>query len=217
MNPSRRLLVFGGLAAGVSLAMGVWLRSFSAPQADANEMAKRLLELPKRFGDWELVKSGELLPLHERELQCFGYVMRTYVKKTGERADVAILLGPHGPIAQHTPDVCYNMSGFEEIQKPTREEFKVGEDKVTVATSVFKNPNDGGTAIKIAWGWNDGEGWDAPEGQARFRYAGRPFLYKMQVVYKLPGLKEGSDQGLRTFIEEFLPVLNQHVGRKESA
>jgi hypothetical protein len=213
MNSSRNLMVYGVIAGVITLGSTFFMNSMAAPQAEVNEMAKRLEELPKRFGDWEMASAEQLLELHERELQCHGYVMRTYVRsKTGDRVNVAVLLGPHGPIAQHEPQTCYPMSGYEEVQRPTKEELPSGpESKIPLSTAVYRSPADGST-IKIAWGWNDGSGWESPDTNPRFRYAGKPFLYKLQAVYKMNSLREGSDQGLRSFMEEFIPILNQQIG-----
>lgn len=213
MSPNTRVLIYGGLACALTLGCAFVMHSMEAPQAEVMEMAKRLEDMPKRFGDWEMASADQLLELHERELQCHGYIMRTYVRsKTGDRVNVAVLLGPHGPIAQHEPQTCYPMSGYEEIQRPMKEDVPVGEGKtVPLSTAVYRSPADGST-IKILWGWNDGAGWESPDTNPRFRYAGTPFLYKIQAVYKMNSLRDGSDRGLRSFMEEFLPMLDKQIG-----
>ena len=81
------------------------------PGVDA--IAAKLEELPTEFGDWQLVENQELPESAQNQLHCYGYTLQVYDNtKTGGRVTVAVLFGPRGPIAVHTPEICYSGQGI---------------------------------------------------------------------------------------------------------
>ena len=61
-------------------------------------------------------------------LQCAGYISRVYVNQlTGENVRVALLLGPPGPIAVHTPEICFSAQDYR--QEESRKRVAIGSNK----------------------------------------------------------------------------------------
>ena len=60
------------------------------------------------------VTDDELQDTAQRTLQCYGSLLQEYLKpSTGDRVKVFVVYGPRGPIAVHTPEVCYSSAGTE--------------------------------------------------------------------------------------------------------
>ena len=90
----------------------------------------RLNELPAKCGDWELTSDTKLADNAAEILQCYGSVVREYIKpSTGDRVSVFVVFGPRGPIAVHTPEVCYSSAGTELVGDRVSESLLVGGNK----------------------------------------------------------------------------------------
>jgi len=97
--------VGSGLAHG--LLDGRWMA-----QPDLQAAGQRLHRLPSHLGDWVLLNEDELPDSTLKMLHCYGHVYRTYQNSnTGSRITMAVLFGPRGPIAVHTPEICYSSQG----------------------------------------------------------------------------------------------------------
>src|SRR5262245_34216385 len=77
--------------------------------------AKRLERpMPERIGHWVLSKRDELNSDVKETLHCAGYVWHNYEHvETGDRVSVFVVLGPHGPISVHTPEICYSSTNHQ--------------------------------------------------------------------------------------------------------
>src|SRR5947209_18409507 len=83
---------------------GLWTDRWArAPEPAA--AAARLDALPLTLGDWD----GEALPVEPGSLGAVsGYLYRQYVnRRNGDEVSVFLVCGRPGPVAIHTPDVCY--------------------------------------------------------------------------------------------------------------
>ena len=107
-------------------------------------------------------------------------------RKTGEIVTVAVLLGPAGPISVHTPDVCYSSQDYTVLGAPEQTRFGGGEGSQDElwSTSLRSTSLTAGN-LRVYYGWSTGGPWSAP-GDARFAFAGQPYLYKIQVAGPLP-------------------------------
>jgi hypothetical protein len=114
----QRLMIVTGIAAFASF-FPTWLEGKSNHGISDQQLAENLCEFPKQLGDWETVSEEPLTPVVERILRCYGYVNRVYWNsKTGDRVSLAILFGPRGPMAVHTPEICYSSRGRIPMGKP---------------------------------------------------------------------------------------------------
>ena len=182
--------------------------------------AERLTSLPKEFGPWEVLEQKTLPESSVEMLQCAAYRHCSYRhRETGEVVDMVVLLGPVGPIAAHTPEVCYPSSNYQMLDQrrrttidystpnnqPTRAEvWGVSFEENSVATQ----------RVRVYYGWSLGDRWTAPE-EARFAFAGNQRLYKIQLATHLPptgdnGDRVGDDAGQR-FLKACLPILQEFL------
>lgn len=167
----------------------------------------KLEVFPTKFGNWEMVTSSGLGEYAERILECAGYVNRVYLNsETGTRVAVALLVGPAGPIATHSPEVCYSSRDFRVLdeRKPVTLDVKGEPATAKLWGLTFESKDQSGDLLRVYYGWNDGSGWSAPR-DARLSYLGRPYLYKIQAAAKIAAdTNLQVDDPCRRFLDEFL-------------
>src|SRR5689334_19742854 len=107
--------LFAGIAAALLVAAGIvhgfWTDRWSA-SGDLTEARLRLQNVPLTVGDWEgeeiEVKAGQAGP------GVAGCLQRRYFnRRLGATVVLALVNGRPGPVATHTPEVCYGASGFQ--------------------------------------------------------------------------------------------------------
>lgn len=216
MNTKTKLIAYGAIVSIVTVAFGFW----SEPGGSTDTIkliSDHMNETPGQLASWEVNSTGEVDSQQADVLQCTNSFIRTYVgSKSGERIVAAVMLGKAGPISLHDPNVCYPMAGYTEEGNKRRERFKVGDKEIALWTTVLKKGDVGGERIKVAWGWNAGKGWDAPD-NARFHYAGEPYLIKVQIVQELQNRSAEEDKGIARFVEEFMPSLDRQLNIRDEA
>ncbi len=137
-----------GVALSVSVAISLvsglshgWLDGRWINKPNVQAIGERLTELPKQFGEWIHIEDQELPESAAAMLQCYGYSLQVYQNgKTGRRVTVAVLFGPRGPIAVHTPEVCYSGRGIRASGKPSAKPLTSVELTTPFGMLVF-NPN----------------------------------------------------------------------------
>lgn len=200
------VVILFGLLHGVT--SGRW--QFSADRLE--EMAPRLKDVPMVIGSW----SGVNQPVEEEEQftrhGVVSWLVRRYTdRRTGQEVEVMMVCGRAGPIAVHTPDVCYKNAGFHEetaqqrVEVPTEAgymaQFLTSRFAKVGATSSIK--------LDIWWCWGCDGKWEAPE-SARFHYARSPYLYKLYVIRNLP-LGAVNDKNCSRFISDCLPTITASI------
>ena len=83
------------------------------PPADLVAAGIQLTEMPRQIGPWNM---AEELPINAalEMLECTGTsVAATFMRIDGRSLTVAILVGPPGPIAVHTPEICFSSRAYE--------------------------------------------------------------------------------------------------------
>jgi hypothetical protein len=158
---------------------GIWTERWGLGEAPA-KLGERLREIPMKIGDWE----GEDIPqkptAYDRELS--GSIQRKYTNiVTGQAVIIAVLCGRPGPICIHTPDVCYDASGYE---VGTRNLVKLpgSDDEFWQADAVRNRTASADTTrLRIFWAWNYGQGWQAAQ-DPRAEFAAQPALVKLYVI-----------------------------------
>jgi hypothetical protein len=201
------------LAAGLLLLSGVvhGLRTDRWGMSESRAaMADRLTTIPAQVGEW----SGEDVPLDPRLLryaEADAALQRRYRRppQDGERteATLIVLSGRSAPLAAHTPDICFENSGYRMEGEPQR--FKpesAGGDSFWQAR--FARPGQPG-AFQVYWAWSDGGSWLAAD-DARLEFARRPALYKLYLVCPLTtATKPNHPDPAQRLLADLLPDLHR--------
>ena len=159
----QRLMIITAIAVCANF-LPTWLEGRPYHGISNQQLAQNLSEFPKQFGDWESVSEEPLTPAVERILRCYGYVNRVYWNsKTGHRISLAILYGPRGPMAVHTPEICYSSRGRVPIGKP-EEVVPGGSLKGHSFWRLdFKHPSSKSSDMEVWYAWSDGNDWIASD------------------------------------------------------
>lgn len=196
-------------ASGVSHRL--WTGSWTVSD-EPGLSAARLAEVPATIGDW----AGADQVVDARQLaraEAAGYLSRRYIqRRTGAEVSVFIICGRPGPVAVHTPDICYAGIGFQIVGKP--EPYQVEGDGDTPSASFFRGnfekADPATTArLRIYWAWKAGPGWKAAT-HPRLTFGGLPALYKLYLVYRpVPGAELPEHDPCQDFMHDLLPELEK--------
>ncbi len=187
---------------------GRWGRSELIPIA-----AEKLLSLPEEFGEWELDKNLELTAYEQDELQPYAYVNRVYAhRSTGQMVNLLVLLGPVGPTAVHTPEICYSRTAYTIIQRPEPARIAQADggnnDFLTVT---LKSRRVHGELLRSYYAWTTGDRWEAAS-DTRFTFGGSPYLYKIQLsCHVASSSRNHQTDAVTQFLPALLPVLKEHL------
>src|SRR5262245_35692495 len=145
-----------------------------------------LTEVAWTLGDWD----GEAVAMSERELavaEAAGHLSRRYRnRRTGDEVSVIVLCGRPGPLALHTPEVCFQGAGFQlagERQRYKPAKDVAGEPQEFWTATFAKRDRAEPESLRLFWAWSDGGPWVAPE-EARLVFFHSPALYKMYVSHR---------------------------------
>lgn len=203
----------------VFVLVGTLLGGFVPRQLGAGVNAKLLNHaaaklgrpLPDRVGGWRLLREGELETDVIKMLQCEAYINRVYVHdETGDRVSVAMILGPGGPIAVHTPEICYSSQDYTLDGERTMTTLLDGKGTEQTFWNVSFQPNNvGAQPIRVLYGWSNGTSWEATK-DPRFAHGWRPYLYKIQIAGPIAGNLadfEPCQDFLTRFVDQLRPQL----------
>src|SRR5260370_30488267 len=168
--------------------------------------AARYAEVPETVGDWE----GQAIDAKSNQGdEITGWLQRRYCnRRTGETVTVALVCGRPGPVAIHTPDVCYGASGYD-VGAPHRVAVPGNKGEFWTADAV-KGSATGDTKLRLYWSWNDGSGWVASD-NTRQTFPRSHVLHKLYVLREMAGqAKDDNEPGLK-FLQSLVPVLDQTV------
>ncbi|HEX4608663.1 MAG TPA: exosortase-associated EpsI family protein [Urbifossiella sp.] len=192
MSPARVticLLVLFGSGVAHGLVTHRWRAA-----ADFDGIQVRLSTVAVALGPWmgrdiPLAGADDLGPSGIR-----AHLSRDYRDGlTGRVVRVLVVAGPPGPIAAHTPDVCFQGTGYEMSAPQEVISLDGGESRLWAAT--FTKPGPVRSQLRVFWAWNGGSGWEAPEHRtARYKYTFQPVLYKIYLTTDVdrPGVTESS-------------------------
>jgi hypothetical protein len=175
------LTVFAGiLTAG--LIPGLWAGRW-IPAVSLDEAVARLPNIPYVVGEW----TGRDLPVKAAErtaANASGFLRRRYVNaRTGGSVALLVLCGRPGPIAVHTPDVCFRGSGFDEIGKSFRHDIP-GSTGSRLWVRQFQKAQPSPVTLRVFYGWSANGTWEASD-SPRLAFARSPVLYKLYVIRDL--------------------------------
>jgi hypothetical protein len=178
---------------------------------------QKLDAVPEDFGGpdnnrWHLQSTDTMSAVAIEMLECTGNIVRTYEnRRTGDVVNMFVIVGPTGPIALHTPEVCYSTQNYK--SRDARHEVALpdtqGQDKFWALS--FKSKTVQEEVLLTYYAWSTGDRWSAPN-DARFAFAGRPYLYKIQLSSRLPaGTDPKTNDPCKEFLKDFLPVVKKHL------
>ena len=165
---------------GSGVAHGVHTRRWQ-PAADFSRVQARLDAVGRALGPW--VSTDVPMSVDELDrVSIRAHLSRDYRNtRTGKRVRVLVVAGPPGPISVHTPDVCFQGTGY--VQAAPQEAVAAGAGGGHVWAATFAKPGPVPTQLRVYWAWNGGAGWEAPDHRtARYRFAFEPILYKVYLV-----------------------------------
>ena len=170
------------------------------------EAGVQLLTFPEQFGDWEVESDTPVDESVIEILDCAAFVNRQYVnRKTGDVVTLSIFVGPAGPTAVHTPEVCLSSRDYVLQAERQKESLSSSTDAVNDFWRVtFDSRRTGGAPLRVFYAWLAKDQWSAPE-SPRFEYGAEPMLYKIQVASEVnPSLATDAPDPCREFLQAFL-------------
>lgn len=232
---SRYLPIVLGVVAIVGLTIPQIQMSdrFSEGNVNAEQRAELLERIPMKIGDWQ----GENLEVSDTVRQtagAVGAVSRTYRNsRTGEKVDLWLIVGHARQISAHTPNICYQASGFE-MRAMENSLYPMAFPNQPEApfwtNTFFREDIAGRRLIRVFWSWynpesEENEGkvvWEAPT-NARRHFGNSRALYKMYFTSEMKDHLETADESsCRSFAREFMPIVAEalaevHLGASPSA
>jgi hypothetical protein len=210
-NLSRMLPIWAALVAVLLAGMvhAIWTDRWGTGGADPLAAA-RLAAVPLIVGDWV----GEPLEIDQRQLtraEINHHLLRRYVnRRTGREVSVLLVSGRGGPIAVHTPEICFAGSGYELVARPVRYTLPGSSPAPEFWTATFRKGGPVAEHLRIYWAWNAAGTWQAPE-NARLALARFPTVYKLYVMRSTAGRPdEGTDADpTPEFLKVLLPAMQQ--------
>jgi hypothetical protein len=198
------LVAVAGLAHG--LVTSRWQRSTALDAALA-----RVSRVPLTVGDWH-GRDLEADPEPFAQARAEAYWVRRYENAAkGQAVTVILMCGRSGPLAVHTPDVCYRGAGYEmagpavSIPVPVAGAAEPGR----LWTGRFEKEQPGAVGqLRLFWTWSADGTWQAPT-SPRLTFAGRPALYKLYVLRETATEEPLAGDPTLAFLEQLLPALNQ--------
>ena len=199
------LILLGGVAHGVlSNRWGV--------SENTQALGRQLNSIPMEIGPWKCPEEGKL---DDRTiygiLEATGYISRVYVHQaTSETVTVFLVFGPKGPIAVHTPEICYSARDVTQTseRQPVPADYD-GKDGQLWKLGFETNSIDK-RKMNVYYGWSDGGAWQAAKSPRFWR---TDYLYKIQTSCQAVGKKEDStDEFLKVFLPEVRAVMRKIDG-----
>ncbi|EMI44601.1 exosortase-associated EpsI family protein [Rhodopirellula sp. SWK7] len=173
---------------------------------DLTALGSVLDDLPDEIGEWKLHETQELDPGAAQLLRCYGSVVRVYRNEAnGAVVNLAIMFGPRGPIAVHTPEICYSSIGTNQVgEREVERVGGAGEDSLwSVRFAVDPLPDP---SLEVWYGWSSGGEWQARE-NPRFWFTDA--LYKIQIAGPAG---DGVNCPVKDFAASLLPLTHQYLG-----
>jgi hypothetical protein len=196
---------------GTGIIHGLQIDRWSRP-SDLSAEAARLDRVALKIGDWE----GRKSPIDAREFagaSVDGFLVRNYKnRRHGAGVSVVLVCGRPGPIAVHTPDICYPAAGFEQIGAtvPFSVEPEHGARAAELWVANFRKQGPVlSQQLRIYWSWSATGSWKAAT-SPRLQFGSVSALYKLYVIREVPGPDEPlRDDPCAEFLGKLLPELSK--------
>jgi hypothetical protein len=180
--------------------------------ADVQAAVARLTTIPDKIGDWK----GEdaEIPEGQRKVSgADGFFLRHYKNPaTDQMITVLIVCGRPGPIAVHTPDVCYqavgNFVGSPESRALEYEDSKLANFKEIRVKGAEHRP--GQPELDVLWSWSTDGNWTTPR-FPRLSFARARVLHKLYVIRQVDDSDSKESDMSPAFIRMFLGEARKHL------
>jgi hypothetical protein len=200
----------------VGTLLGGWLQGRMITRWGADELlvaAGKRLDQPisDQLGNWRLVNETPFSPDVVRMLQCPAHLSRTYMhEQTGDTVSVMVIVGPPGPVAVHTPEVCYGSVDYTLSAERTPAKVVDRQQREHSLWQISLTPRSvAALPHRVLYAWGTGGPWQATD-DPRFAHAGEPYLYKIQL--EGPPSEPGDEfDPSHDFLTWFLPALQAHL------
>jgi hypothetical protein len=174
---------------------------------------KQLETIPARLGSWQMLSSRKMSEEALNQLECAGYIYRTYKNQnTGEIINMTLFVGPAGPTAVHTPEICYSSRAHKQLaprECVTLSDQSGRDDKFWSLT--FQSTGVNADILLVYYAWSTGDRWLAA-GNPRFSLAGQPYLYKIQLASTMPFFADAKNNDpCKNFLRDFIPLTKQYM------
>lgn len=193
------MLLLGGVA------HGILSNRWGVPE-DIVSLGNKLGEIPKEVGPWKCSSESQLEKTTEKLLEAKGYISRVYTHEaTGESVNVFVVFGPKGPIAVHTPEVCYSARAVTQTSERSPVQVESEGKEGSLWKLGFETNSIDKRKMSVYYGWTEGGPWQAAQSPRFWR---TDYLYKIQTSCQATGKKEDSTD---EFFKFFLPELRKHL------
>lgn len=160
----------------------------------------KIATLPETCGDWKLSSKVEIEENALEILRCHGWDQRQYRnEKTGQTILVAVMFGPRGPMAVHTPEVCGAGVGMDQTRERRVETVSTTLNRHQLWSIEFSDDEKPNGSIESWYGWSDGGAFQASK---------HPRIWLTDNLYKIQlsgPAGSGADQPIRDFLADFVP------------
>jgi hypothetical protein len=203
--------LFAGVAAlafvGAGIVHGFWTDRW-VPCGEVEAAVERLGAIPLHLGEWR----GEDINIDPGQTApgVAGSLTRRYTSRArAASVMMALVCGRPGPVATHTPEVCYGASGYLVADKKAVQLGGLDPAAQFWTADATRTRSTEETRLRIYWAWTGGEGWvashEARRDFPRHRY---PVLHKLYVLRELAeGEARGKDEACEAFLHALLPAL----------
>ena len=192
---------------------GLWSDRWALSET-LKERVAALDRVPMDVGEWE----GRPETLDARVLargEIAGHLMRRYRnRRTGTLVNALLVCGRPGPIAVHSPEICYAGTGYEPTGSRSslllHEGAAAAGDSFWVINFVKEGPALS-EYLRILYAWSEGERWEASK-NPRWQFADKPALYKLYIVRQPAKPNEPIDGDPAVeFARAFVPAIKKSL------
>jgi Protein of unknown function (DUF3485) len=215
MQLSLRTYLFAAAASLALLGTG-WVHGYWTDRwvtsVETTTAAERLPCIPMNLGDWE----GREIETKPNQIGpgVAGCVQRSYFNRhRGVTVVLALVCGRPGPVATHTPEVCYGASGYLVGDKRLMSVEWQGPAANFWTSDAVRTKVTEETKVRLYWAWNGGQGWAASrDARLEFPRYRHPVLHKLYVIRDLAGSDTSTkDEPCEAFLQVLLPALQQSL------
>ena len=212
-----RSIVVLVLALAITVLSGVLQGSYArrwGTQGGESKLAERLLSFPESFATWTTRDSHEMSDIAVQLLQPSAYFNRRFVGSEGQVINASVILGAHGPISVHTPEICYSSQDYSIAQPRRAVTIKTPSGQEAEFWMLTMRSNDvEQRLLRVYYAWSTDGNWKAVE-SPRFAYIGQPHLFKFQMACIIaPEDESRVDPAGQQFLQDFVPAFISQLER----
>ncbi len=175
------------------------------------EIAARLKSFPEEFHGWEKVGDQKMTIAEFEMLRPIEYLSRRF-KRGESMVQLFVMLGPTGPTAVHTPDICFSSRDYSTIG--SRQRLRIdsnGNSTSDCWECAFQSRNFNDVYLKSWYAWTTDGNWQAAE-NPRYSFAQSSYLLKIQVEAIYPDQQSlEQSQDAENFLRDVQSYIKDNV------